>query len=248
MVWYRLPPSTSKNGLHQENLQLYCSTGKNRLLGVNRMAFELIIFDCDGVLVDSEPLATAVMAEMARELGLPIHAEEAFDRFVGRNVEQCVAEIEAELNRPIPENFMREFRRRSAEKFEANLSPVPGVRSILDRISTPYCLASSAPLSKIHLTLTVTDLLGYFDGKIFSGYEVGSWKPDPGLFLAAASYYNVPPVQCAVIEDSNAGVQAGLAAGMNVFHYNPKLEINPTKDGKVVSFRNMRDLITLLQV
>jgi len=212
------------------------------------MTFGLIIFDCDGVLVDSEPLATGVMAEMARELGLPIHAEEALDRFVGRNVEQCVSEIEAELNRPIPENFIREFRRRSADTFEEKLSPVPGVRSILDRISTPYCLASSAPRSKIILTLTITDLLKYFDGKIFSGYEVGSWKPDPGLFLTAAARYNVPPVRCAVIEDSNAGVQAGLAAGMNVFRYDPKREITPAGDGKVVSFRVMSDLITLLRI
>lgn len=212
------------------------------------MAFGLIIFDCDGVLVDSEPLATAVMAEMSRELGLPIRGDEALDRFIGRKVERCVAGIEAELNRPVPENFLLEFRRRSALAFEEGLFPIPGVRSVLDRISTPYCLASSAPRSKIHLTLTITDLLKYFEGEIFSGYEVGSWKPDPGLFLTAATHFNVPPMRCAVIEDSNAGIQAGLAAGMNVFHYDPKQKINPAGDGKVVSFREMGELATLLQL
>jgi len=208
--------------------------------------FNLIIFDCDGVLVDSEPLAAAVARDMLAELGLQLTIEEIGERFNGRKVAQWVGELEAVLNRPLAESFIPEFRRRSAEKFRAELKPVAGIRELLDRLPLPYCLASSGPLSKIHLTLSLTGLLGYFEGRIFSGYEVGSWKPDPELFLHAARAFAVAPRNCAVIEDSRAGVEAGLAAGMRVFHYRPQPAGPAAAATGVVTFSAMEQLPALL--
>lgn len=210
------------------------------------MPYGLIVFDCDGVVVDSEPLSTAVMAEMAGEQGLRLDPDEALQRFKGRNVEQCVSEIAAALNKTLPDGFIPEFRQRSAEQFRTSLAPVAGIASVLENLPAPYCLASNGPLAKIRLMLTITGLNRYFKENIFSGYELGSWKPDPDLFLQAARYYSVPPDLCAVIEDSDAGVQAGLAANMNVFRYNPHPGIDSAERGKVVTFDSMYNLIGLL--
>lgn len=206
----------------------------------------LIIFDCDGVLVDSEPLSAAVACEMVAELGLQMEVEDVLKRFNGRKVTDWVAEIETALGRPIAKSFIPEFRRRAAEKFRSSLLPVPGIRGVLEGLSKPYCLASSGPLSKIHLTLTLTGLLNFFEGKIFSGYEVGVWKPDPDLFLHAADAFGTSPRDCVVIEDSQAGIQAGLAAGMTVFHYNPMVKNLPVKHGGVLTFSSMDQLPALL--
>lgn len=181
--------------------------------------YELIIFDCDGVVVDSEPLAAAAMAELLAELGRPEMAAKIMARFNGRKVAEWVGEIEQELGEPIADWFIPAFRERSAEKFQAELKPVPGIEEVLWNLRIPYCIASSGPPEKIALTLGLTGLRRYFEGRIFSGYEVGSWKPDPGLFLHAARAFGALPGECAVIEDSIPGVQAGLAAGMQVFHF-----------------------------
>ncbi len=209
-------------------------------------AYELIIFDCDGVLVDSEPLAAAVICEMVAELGLQMELEEALERFNGRKIATWIKEIETVLDRPIADRFIPEFRQRSAEKFHSQLLPVPGIREVLENLPKPYCLASSGPLEKVHLTLGLTGLLHFFEGKIFSGYEVGSWKPDPDLFLHAAAAFHTAPRNCVVIEDSQAGVQAGLAAGMTVLHYNPRAAAGADNDRAVVSFNSMDKLLPLL--
>ena len=210
--------------------------------------YKLVIFDCDGVIVDSEPLATAVLGEMLEEVGLPQKEGEALERFNGRKVAEWVSEIERELQRPIADWFIPEFRRRSAEKFSAELAPVPGIERILEELPIPYCLASSGPIEKIELTLGLTGLRHFFDGRIFSGYEVGSWKPDPDLFLHAAACFDTAPQDCVVIEDSQAGIQAGLAAGMTVFHYQPKISTTVSAQGKLLRFHSMAQLPELLKI
>jgi HAD superfamily hydrolase (TIGR01509 family) len=210
-------------------------------------AKKLIIFDCDGVVVDSEPLTTAVICEMTSELGLTLEPKEVLERFNGRKVEAWVAELEAMVERPIAEDFIPEFRRRSAEKFRAEITPVPGIRSLLEDLTIPFCLASSGPPSKIRLTLGLTNLLDFFEGKIFSGYEIGCWKPDPGLFLHAASSMGAAAADCVVIEDSRAGVQAGLAAGMTVFHYSPLAESGEDDATGVFTFKSMDEVQDLLK-
>ena len=158
------------------------------------------------------------------------------------------AQLEAALGRPIAETFIPEFRRRAAERFRSSLLPVPGIRGLLERLERPYCLASSGPLSKIHLTLALTGLLPFFEGRIYSGYEVGAWKPDPGLFLHAANAFGTAPRDCVVVEDSLAGIQAGLAAGVTVCHYHPKAENTPAERGGIITFSSMDQLPALLDL
>lgn len=212
------------------------------------MPCKLIIFDCDGVLVDSEPLSAAVACEMLADLGFHLELAEALDRFNGRKVAHWLADLEDLIGHPVGDGFIPEFRRRSAAKFRAELTPVEGIRDLLEGLSTPYCLASSGPLSKIELTLSLTGLGHFFEGRIFSGYELGSWKPDPDLFLHAAKTFSTAPGDCVVIEDSLAGIQAGLAAGMRVMHYLPEPLADMVPRPGVVTFRAMQQLPYLLGI
>lgn len=211
-------------------------------------SYKLIIFDCDGVLVDSEHLSAAVICEMLAELGLQMEVAEALERFNGRKVLTWVKEIEKIINRPIADLFIPEFRQRSAARFRSQLRPVPGIKDVLENLPKPYCVATSGPREKVHLTLSLTGLLHFFDDKIFSGYEIGSWKPAPDLFLHAANAFLTAPEDCIVIEDSQVGIQAGLAAGMTVLHYNPHAETGSASYGEVVSFNSMDKLFSLLNI
>ncbi|WP_330172570.1 HAD family hydrolase [Streptomyces sp. NBC_01498] len=185
------------------------------------MKTSLVIFDCDGVLVDSETLSSEVLREMAADEGRDFTPADALAFIRGRKVAVWVAELESELGKSLRPDFVGEFRRRAAVLFGTGLRPVPHVRQVLDGLTVPFCTASSAPRDKIEHTLALTGLLSLFERRIYSAYEVGSWKPDPGLFLHAARDMGVPPGRCAVVEDSLVGVQAAVAAGMTVFGYAP---------------------------
>ena len=183
------------------------------------MPLKLVILDCDGVLVDSEHLAHEVLVAEIGALGLPMGVEEAMRLFQGGKMTDCLIALENRLGRALPDGFEAHLRGRTAERFRKDLRPVRGVAAALDRIALPCCVASSGPRAKIELSLALTGLLDRFQGRIFSGYEVGSWKPDPGLFLHAARALSADPAACAVVEDSLPGVHAGIAAGMHVFAY-----------------------------
>ncbi len=181
---------------------------------------EAVIFDCDGTLVDSESIASGILASHATEVGLTITAEESRRRFTGRKMADCVAELEEQLRKPLGESFIAAFRHRLDAAFHERLQPIAGADELLRELHLPFCIASNGPLQKLHLTLGTTGLREHFtDDRIFSAYEIGVWKPDPGLFLHAAMALGVPPEACAVVEDSAAGFAAGLAAGMTVFAY-----------------------------
>lgn len=180
------------------------------------MQIEAIIFDCDGTLVDSELLGNEVFARLACEHGARLSAEEAMMAFRGRKLAECVAEIEASIGRALPESFVPELRSRTAAAFRDRLRPVDGALALIASLELPYCVASGGPREKIELSLAVTGLLPYFEHRIYSSYDVGSWKPEPGLFLHAAEMMGVLPERCVVVEDSLPGVHAGLAAGMTV--------------------------------
>jgi HAD superfamily hydrolase (TIGR01509 family) len=178
---------------------------------------DAVIFDCDGTLVDSESLGNEVLVECAAEQGLKMTPAEALRRFRGGRMSDCVAEIEALLGRRLPADFVPELRRRTAVAFRQRLRPVPGALELVRSLRSILAVASSGPREKMELSLSLTGLLPYFAGRIFSAYEIDSWKPDPGLFLHAARTLGVPPSRCAVVEDSLPGVLAGVAAGMTVF-------------------------------
>lgn len=177
---------------------------------------ELVIFDCDGVLVDSEGIAASVLVEEAGASGLYLTVPVAIELFRGEKMARCVAMIEARLGKTLPPEFVPRVRERMARAFTTELRAIDGVKDVLSTLSVATCVASSGPLEKIRLSLGVTGLREYFGERLFSSYEVGSWKPEPGLFLHAARVMGVAPEACIVVEDSVPGVKAGVAAGMRV--------------------------------
>lgn len=179
---------------------------------------ELVIFDCDGVLVDSERLAVRLEARLISELGWPVSEADVVERFVGRSDEYMLAEIERMVGRPVPEwtqRYQTELRR----SFEAELRAVDGIVDALDALTCASCVASSGSLAKMQLTLGLTGLYGRLDGRIFSATQVARGKPAPDLFLHAAEQMGVDPVACVVVEDSASGAEAARAAGMRCIAY-----------------------------
>ena len=180
---------------------------------------ELVIFDCDGVLVDSEPIANRILARMLNELGLEISHDETMRSFVGRSMPNCIEIIERRLGRSVPENFVEVYNTRSFDAFEQELLPVAGIEDALQRIQLPFCVASSASHEKMRTTLGATGLLPRFLGRMFSATEVGRGKPDPALFLHAAKTMGGAAEASVVVEDTVVGVQAARAAGMTAYAY-----------------------------
>jgi len=181
--------------------------------------FKLLIFDCDGVLVDSERITNQVFVEMLNELGLSLTLEDMFDQFVGNSMGQCMQLISEMLGRLPPDDFLPTYRERTKRALESLLQPVPGIEQALNSISIPWCVASSGDHAKMRTTLGITGLWPRFEGKIFSVTEVANPKPAPDVFLHAAKQSGVSPEDCVVVEDTPTGVKAAVAAGMTVFGY-----------------------------
>jgi len=183
---------------------------------------ELIIFDCDGVLVDSEPIANTVFAQYLTDLGLPTTPEEAIMRFKGRSLTSAMEMVAQDLSRPVPETFLDDMQAETYRLFETQLKAVQGAEEIVQWVQGQgykTCIASSGDYEKMNVTLGITGLKAYFEGRIFSSIEVKRGKPAPDLFVYAAAQMGVSTDQATVIEDSQAGVDAALAAGMKVFAY-----------------------------
>jgi HAD superfamily hydrolase (TIGR01509 family) len=181
--------------------------------------WDLVIFDCDGVLVDSERIGVKIDVRVLAELGWPLTEAEVIERFVGRSEAYMVSEIEAELGRSLPAGWEEPFRAQYHEAFEAELAPVDGLLAALDAIAAPTCVASSSTHERLRYSLGLTGLLERFDGRIFSTEDVAKGKPAPDLFLHAAVTLGADPARCAVVEDSRYGVEAARAAGMRAFGY-----------------------------
>lgn len=176
----------------------------------------LVIFDCDGVLVDSEPLGNAVFTECLTEFGIKLSVEESTRRFRGMKLATCLEILEGETSIRLPDTFESDLRARMSEAFGVHLQPVDGALRLVESLRVPFCVASSGPRNKIEENLRTTGLYPHFDGKVYSSYDIASWKPDPGLFLHAAKDFDVVPEDCIVIEDSAVGVRAGKRANMQV--------------------------------
>ncbi|MEW5249399.1 HAD family hydrolase [Microbulbifer sp. 2201CG32-9] len=186
------------------------------------LATQLVIFDCDGVLVDSETIVCRILAEEMNKLGMQTTAEELDEEFSGRPAQDCLLEIETRYGGPLPDHYFGNTERRIREAFQRELQPVAGIEQLLghlQEINLPSCVASSGSHEKMRLTLNKTGLFEYFDGRIFSADDVERGKPWPDLFLHVASTLGVEPPHCLVIEDSIAGVRAAVAAGMPVIGY-----------------------------
>jgi HAD superfamily hydrolase (TIGR01509 family) len=178
----------------------------------------LLIFDCDGVLVDSEVLSCRIDAEFLTEIGVPYTAEEIARQFLGVSLKTMISRIESERDCKLPDDFSEKLNRTLFARFETDLKPIEGVRDAILSLPFPRCVASSSIPERIALSLRVTGLADLFDN-IFSSTQVARGKPAPDLFLHAASRMNTLPEECLVIEDSIAGVQAARAAGMRVIGF-----------------------------
>jgi HAD superfamily hydrolase (TIGR01509 family) len=183
------------------------------------MRYDLIIFDCDGVLVDSEPIVIQVFVEMLHELGYALDYDETLREFSGTSMATKLEIMRERLAWSVPSEFPGAFTRRIAEEMDCKLKPVPGVREALAAIPRPWCVASNGSYAEIRQRLRLTDLLSYFEPCLFSALDVGRTKPAPDVYLHAAACMGVAPARCAVIEDSVTGVHAGVGAGMAVFGY-----------------------------
>ncbi|MGS2586476.1 HAD family hydrolase [Streptomyces hebeiensis] len=197
------------------------NTPKTPARGVPRDT-RLVIFDCDGVLVDTERTGPAIVAEMAREVGWPLTPALVRQRFLGRPESYLYEQVRAHATVPVGPEWLRDYRGRVRDAFAARPLTMPGVvelLDLLDRRPLPYCVASSGSHERIAHSLTATGLMERFAGRVFSADDVPLGKPAPDLFLHAARSQGCPPGNCLVVEDSPAGVDAALAAGMPVVGY-----------------------------
>lgn len=179
----------------------------------------LLIFDCDGVLVDSEPISIAVLMETIRKVGAEIPIEEAYKRFLGRSVGAMVEDLAHENGLSLTSLHLADMRKRLYDQFRRDLKPVDGVAEAIARLDRPFCVASSSQPERIRLSLEVTGLLASFDPDIYSASMVERGKPAPDLFLHTARALAVAPRNCVVVEDSPAGILAARRAGMRVLAF-----------------------------
>jgi len=180
--------------------------------------FDLIIFDLDGVLVDSETLSCGRLQTLLAVHGVTMDLPEIYERFLGRGF-HAVAEYLAATPSGLPADFRNRFETEVNADFKQSLLPMPGIRDLLEALTVPFCLASSSSLARIRLSLSVTGLAKFFAGRIFASEMVSRGKPAPDLFLHAARTMGVEPKSCVVIEDSGPGIAAGRAAGMTVWAF-----------------------------
>ncbi|TFZ07130.1 HAD family phosphatase [Ramlibacter henchirensis] len=217
--------------------------------------YDAVLFDCDGVLVDSEPITNGVLREMLQELGWTLTAAECMRLFIGKAVKDERALIEARTGRPLTEEWLALFRHRRNERLEQQLRPIEGAAEAVAAVHAAcegrIACASGADRLKVELQLAKCGLMRWFEGRIFTGHELPRSKPAPDVYLAAAAAVGTDPRRCAVVEDTVTGVTAGVAAGTTVFGYSPPEAGHDAPAallaaGAVRIFTSMRDLPALL--
>ena len=211
--------------------------------------FELVIFDCDGVLVNSEKVANEVFADVLLQVcGLEFTLEDMFDTFVGHSRLQCLQKIEAILGEPPPAELDQRYQDDINLALKDSVAAIEGIESVLRGLAVPFCVASSGSHDKMKLTLGKTGLIDFFDGNIFSTSEVERGKPHPDIYLhAAATMGEYQPERCLVIEDSPIGVTGAVAAGMQVFGFAELMPAHKLKaSGAHLVFDHMHDLPDLI--
>jgi HAD superfamily hydrolase (TIGR01509 family) len=208
---------------------------------------KLVIFDCDGVLVDSETLMVKLYREISDSVGWNLDDDEIVEMFIGRSHEHFVREFESFTGEPVSSEWETAFRDREYRMFREHLQPVDGIVSALEKITAPTCVASSGSHEKMRFTLGLTGLYSRFEGRIFSGDDVANGKPAPDLFLFAADRMNAEYSDCFVVEDSAAGVRAAKAARMRALGYAGG--VTPSRrllDAGAIVFDTMDELPLLL--
>lgn len=237
-LWQNRRQPNAPQGLHRP---------PSTLLIMTQSPVDLVIFDCDGVLVDSERICIKVDAMIMADLGCTFTEAEIIERFVGSSTEVYTAAVEERLGRSLEKGWQQQYEHLYDAAFEAELTAVDGIAEVLGRLTTAVCVASNGDHAGIRRSLEIADLTGHFKDHIFSATDVRRGKPAPDLFQHAARSMGVQPERCAVIEDSAYGVQAARAAGMRAFGYCGGLTPASRLEGAgTVVFDDMRDLPELL--
>lgn len=210
---------------------------------------KLVIFDCDGVLVQSEEISLSVLIALLNGYApdtIALDSSYYIERFRGRKIADCLREAEQVLDIRLDDQFEQHFRVHALDALTLHLKATDGIIDVLDNLDIAYCVASSAPRNKIEHCLRVAGLFSYFEGRIFSCYELGRWKPDPLVFLTACQAYNVDVADAVVIEDSVTGIQAAVAANIKVLGFGSIDRHGQLADAGAVPFADMRELLTLI--
>ena len=215
------------------------------------MKTELVIFDCDGVLIDSEVISARMLIAELKGYGVDMDMSFVSRHFLGRSYPVVLKEVRERWGVALPERFEADYRARLLAAFEQTLRPMPGVEGVIGALGLPYCLATSSSPERLRRSLDITGLAPLFDGVCFTASEVARGKPAPDLFLYAAARMGADPARCLVIEDSLNGVRAGLAAGMEVWRFTggshlAGLDLTPPEDAAPqASFAVLSDLFLL---
>lgn len=208
--------------------------------------YKCIIFDCDGVLVDSEVISNQILSDMANENGAHIDLKYAMTHFKGNSFRSCLNLIEELVGSSLPQTFEVEFRKRTFDAFKKEIQPIEGIENVLQQLRIPFCVASSGPENKIRLNLELTGLSNFFNDNVFSCFEIQKWKPEPDIFIHAAQTMGFKPEECVVIEDSLLGVEAANRGGFDVFGFTAHDYKDQLKDKATLVFNSMDKLLDLI--
>lgn len=207
---------------------------------------EALFFDCDGTLVDSEVICSRAYVHMFKALGITLDLDEIFKRFKGVKLYEIIDTINQEhgvnLQKPELEPL---YRAEVARLFDSELEAIAGAETLLDTISVPMCVVSNGPVSKMQHSLGRTGMLRHFPDRLYSGYDIQRWKPDPALMFHAAKAMNVNVENCILVDDSSAGAQSGIEAGMEVFYFCADPHNKPIVHPKVTTFTDLAQLPAL---
>lgn len=205
-----------------------------------------VIFDCDGVLVDSVPLTNRVILKMLEPYGIVPAFKKIITEYRGTSLRAKLDKVEEMIGAKLPPNFEKQFRAETYKVFAKEMRPVTGIGKILEKLKIPFCVASGGPPEKIRLNLKTTNLLRYFEGNIFSSYDIQSWKPEPDIFIHAALKMGFNPKECVVVEDSVDGIQAALKGGFDAIGITSTPDSKMTKETGATIIHSMAELEVLI--
>jgi len=207
------------------------------------MSVSCVFFDCDGTLVDSELLCAQAYVNIFARFGAELPLQEMFEKYKGVKLYEIIPTVANRFNLTVPvEEFESAWRAEVTRLFDLELKPISGTYALLEQITVPVCVVSNGTVPKMQHSLGLTKMRRFFDDRVYSGYDINSWKPDPDLMVYAAKQMGVPLENCILVDDSEAGANAGVAAGIPVFYYCADAHNKPIDHPLVTAFDDMAQL------